>query len=53
MTIAVTGAFIVFLPLTISAIGITRRINRYHRDELAESLRDYPWQSTPERREIN
>jgi putative membrane protein len=53
MTIAVTGAFIVFLPLAISAIGITRRINRYHRDELAESLRDYPWQSTPERREIN
>jgi putative membrane protein len=51
MTIAVTGLFIIFLPLAICAVGITRRINRYHRDELAESLRDYPWQSTPERRE--
>jgi hypothetical protein len=49
MTIAVTGFFIVFLPLTISIIGIIRRTNRYHRDELADSLRDYPMQSVPER----
>jgi putative membrane protein len=49
MTIAVTGLFIIFLPLTISIIGIIRRTNRYHRDELADSLRDYPMQSVPER----
>ena len=50
MTIAVTGLFIIFLPLALSAIGIARRINRYHRDDLAESLRDYPWQPSPEHR---
>lgn len=47
MTIAVTGFFIVLLPLMLSVINIVRRTNRYHRDELAESLRDYPWQPQP------
>lgn len=47
MTIAVTGLFIIFLPLALGVISIARRTNRYHRDELAESLRDYPWQASP------
>ena len=50
MTIAVTGLFIVFLPLVLSIIGVIRRINRYRKDELADSLRDYPWQPVPLRR---
>jgi putative membrane protein len=49
MTIAVTGLFIVFLPLALCTILVVRRCNRYHREDLAESLRDYPWQPTPER----
>ena len=44
MTIAVNGLFVIFLPLVFSLIGIVRRINRYRKDELAEFLRDYPWQ---------
>ena len=50
MTIAMTGLFIVFLPLVLSSIGVIRRINRYRKDELADSLRDYPWQPVPLRR---
>lgn len=47
MTIAVTGCFIVVLPLVICTISALRRVNRYHRDELAQSYADYPWQPTP------
>lgn len=47
MTVAVTGLFIVVLPLVLSLIGIFRRVNRYRQEELAESLRDYPWQAVP------
>ncbi len=47
VTIAVSGLFIVFLPLVISAIFIRRRINRYTPEELADSLRDYPRQAAP------
>ncbi len=51
-TIAVTGLFIVFLPLMLMAVSLFRRTNRYHPEELAESLRDYPWQPTPEKRGV-
>lgn len=49
MTIAVSGLFIVFLPLMICLIGIRRRVNRYRPEELAESMRDFPWQATPKK----
>lgn len=42
-TIAVTGIFIVLLPLCMVATLAKRRMDRYHREELAEHLRDYPW----------
>jgi uncharacterized membrane protein len=48
MTVAVSGLFIVILPLVICLILTRRRVNRYHAGELADSLRDYPWQMTPE-----
>ncbi len=48
MTIAVSGLFIVLLPLVICLITMRRRVNRYHPAELADSLRDYSWQMTPE-----
>jgi putative membrane protein len=39
---AITGVFIVTLPLVMGGILLVRRTNRYNRDELAEHLRDYP-----------
>ena len=43
MTIAVTGLFIVFLPLALVVTLALRRVNRYTKDELAAHLRDFPW----------
>lgn len=43
MTIALTGLFIVVLPLVIVLLLAAKRLNRYHREELAEHLRDFPW----------
>jgi len=43
MTIAISGFFTMLLPLAMSIILATRRINRYSREELAEHLRDFPW----------
>jgi len=43
MTIAITGLFIVLLPLVIVLLLTGRRLNRYSRDELAEHLHDLPW----------
>jgi putative membrane protein len=42
-TIAITGIFIVVLPLTMALILAVRRKNRYSREELADHLRDFPW----------
>jgi putative membrane protein len=39
---AVTGLFIVILPIVMVIILLLRRINRYSREELAEHLRDFP-----------
>ena len=50
MTIAVSGLFIVFLPMVMCTVFVCRRINGYSREELRESLTDYPWQGTPEQR---
>jgi putative membrane protein len=43
MTVAVTGLFIVILPMGITLILAARRVNRFSRDELAEHLQDFPW----------
>lgn len=40
---AVTGIFTYILPVSIVAVSIFRRANRYTREELAEHLRDFPW----------
>jgi uncharacterized membrane protein len=48
MTIALNGLFVVFLPLVICLIVICLRCNRYHPEELADSLRDYPWLASPD-----
>jgi uncharacterized membrane protein len=40
---ATTGIFIFTLPVAIVAVLVSRRANRYTRDELAEHIRDYPW----------
>ncbi len=45
----VTGIFIFTLPLSIIAVLIIHRGNRYSRDELAEHLRDFPWSSATDR----
>jgi putative membrane protein len=43
MTIAVTGLFIVVLPLALVVTLALRRVNRYSKDELAAHVRDLPW----------
>jgi putative membrane protein len=43
MTIAITGLFVMFLPISLTTILAIRRVNRYSREELAEHLRDFPW----------
>ncbi|RQW77751.1 MAG: carotenoid biosynthesis protein, partial [Geobacter sp.] len=40
---ALTGLFIVTLPIAIVSVGIIRRANGYRREELSEHVRDYPW----------
>ncbi|WP_298271968.1 carotenoid biosynthesis protein [Geobacter sp.] len=40
---ALTGLFIFVLPLAIAAVTIIRRTNRYHKEELSDHLRDFPW----------
>ena len=42
-TVAMTGLFIVFLPLVMIATLTVRRLNRYTQDELAAHLQDYPY----------
>jgi len=48
--LATTGIFIFTLPITIVAILCIRRTNRYHKEELAEHLRDYPYSPVSGRR---
>jgi len=43
MTMAISGFFVMLLPVSMSIILATRRVNRYSREELAEHLRDFPW----------
>jgi len=43
MTIAISGFFAMLLPVSMSIILATRRVNRYSREELAEHLHDFPW----------
>lgn len=50
MTIAVTGLFIVFLPLAMVATLAFRRVNRYSKDELADHIRSAPWSAVAGRR---
>lgn len=50
MTIAVTGLFIVFLPLVLVLTLACRRVNRYSKDELAAHVRDVPWSAAAGRR---
>ena len=40
---AVTGFFIMTLPLAIIVTGVMSRANRYSREELAGHVGDYPW----------
>lgn len=48
--LATTGIFICILPITIVAILCIRRTNCYHKEELAEHLRDYPYSPVSGRR---
>ena len=50
MAIAVTGLFIVTLPLALVVTLALRRVNRYTKDELATHLRDFPWSPAAGRR---
>lgn len=43
MTIALTGLFVVLLPIAMTTIITVRKINRYSREELAGHLKDFPW----------
>jgi uncharacterized membrane protein len=43
MTNAITGLFVMLLPISMATILAIRRTNRYSREELAEHLRDFPW----------
>ena len=45
---ALTGAFIYVLPISIVLVSILGRVNRYRREELAEHLKDYPWSAAGE-----
>lgn len=38
-----TGLLIFTLPVVMASVLFANRVNRYHEDELAEHLRDYPW----------
>lgn len=38
-----TGVFIYTLPVAMAFVLLVNRVNRYHKDELAEHLVDYPW----------
>ncbi|HBG07617.1 MAG: hypothetical protein A2075_20530 [Geobacteraceae bacterium GWC2_58_44] len=40
---ALTGFFIFTLPVVMAAVLLFNRINRYHKDELAAHLTDFPW----------
>jgi putative membrane protein len=40
---AQTGLFIFTLPVVMSLVLLLKKVNRYHKEELAEHLRDYPW----------
>ena len=47
---ALTGIFIVIPAMTISAVTIIRRTNRYRKEEMAEHLRDFPWSAAATRK---
>ncbi|HJV65594.1 MAG TPA: carotenoid biosynthesis protein [Geomonas sp.] len=40
---AQTGLFIFTLPVVMALVLLLKKVNRYHKEELAEHLRDYPW----------
>lgn len=40
---ALTGLFIVILPLAMAGTLFLRKVDRYHREELAEHVADLPW----------
>lgn len=41
--IALTGLFIFILPLLMASVLFLRKVNRYHKDELADHLAEFPW----------
>ncbi|MCM0084304.1 carotenoid biosynthesis protein [Geomonas sp. Red32] len=40
---AVTGVYIFTLPVVMAVVLLAKKINRYHKDELADHLREFPW----------
>ena len=40
---ALTGIFIVTLPLVMGVVLLLNKVNRYHKDELAAHLTEFPW----------
>jgi uncharacterized membrane protein len=38
-----TGVFIFTLPIVMALVLLAKKVDRYHKDELADHLRDYPW----------
>lgn len=40
---ALTGLFIVILPLAMGGVLLRQKLNRYHKDELAQHLAEFPW----------
>ena len=42
---AMTGLFIFTLPVVMGVVLLANKINRFHKDELAAHLQEYPWSS--------
>ena len=40
---AITGLFIVILPAAMGVVLFRQKVDRYHKQELAEHLADFPW----------
>jgi len=47
---AMTGAFIFTLPVMMGGVLLVNKINRYHKDELAAHLSEFPWSPAGESR---
>jgi uncharacterized membrane protein len=40
---ALTGLYIFTLPVVMGTVLLVRKVNRYHKEELADHLREFPW----------